>query len=247
LISRFAVLNFAPTAHAESNLLAENVDPETIHRVGNTVVDAVQMLAHTPGEAPFRRTESGDKRLIVVTAHRRENHGAPLERICDALRRIAEAFPDVRIVFPVHPNPAVRDAVHARLGAVPGIELIEPLPYGEFLRLVARCTLALTDSGGLQEEAPSLNKPVVVLREATERPELVAAGGARLVGSDIERIVSAVAGLLNDPAKLSAMTGIQNPFGDGQAARRIHETIRGRFGLPVPAPLGPYRPPPVTD
>lgn len=234
IVGRYAVLNLVPTLRARENLLAESVAPETIHLTGNTVVDALQAMLAEDGTAGSEAVSG--RRSILVTAHRRENHGPPLARICEALNRIAADFPEVRIVFPVHPNPRVREVVHASLGKTAGVELLDPLDYRDLVRRVAASTLVLTDSGGLQEEAPSLHKPVLVMREETERPEVVEAGGALLVGTDADRIVSTVAELLTDGAKRRAMAGIRNPFGDGLASRRIVEAIRGHFGLPVPDP-----------
>jgi UDP-N-acetylglucosamine 2-epimerase (non-hydrolysing) len=233
LIGNLAELHFAPTARARANLLREGVDDDTIYVTGNTVVDALHEFR--PDSAfDDSRLESlvghGEGRLLVVTAHRRETLGAPLEAICQALRDITRRFSDTRIVFPVHPNPRVRDVVCRELSENSAIALIEPVGYADFLRLVHRSCLILTDSGGLQEEAPSLGKPVLVLRDTTERPELLEAGGGLLVGTDPRRIVRAAARLLRNRAAYDRMAAAPNPFGDGRAASRIVDVLERRLG-----------------
>ena len=232
MVAPIADLHFAPTAKARANLLDEGVDRRRIHVTGNTAIDAVlmtaeavradrdlaeEMAAAIPALAPARRNR---RRLVLVTAHRRESFGRGLARICNALARLAERQ-DVAIVWPVHPNPQVHGAVHRLLGRHRRIHLVAPLSYRRFVWLLGQADLVLTDSGGIQEEAPALGKPVLVLREVTERPEAVAAGAARLVGTDPERIVTEAARLLDDPAAHAAMATRRLPFGDGHAAERI--------------------------
>jgi UDP-N-acetylglucosamine 2-epimerase (non-hydrolysing) len=217
--SRFATLHFAPTAAARANLLAERVRDDAIVVTGNTVIDALLMvrdLAIPPG-----LDLNPARRLIVVTAHRRENFGAPMRGMLRALKAIASRWPDVEIVYPAHPNPEVRRAIADEIGAGGAVRIVEPLAYGPFVSLLARSTLILTDSGGIQEEAPALGKPVLVLRDETERPEAIEAGVARLVGTDEARIVAETARLLDDPAWYRQMARGASPYGDGQAAGRI--------------------------
>jgi UDP-N-acetylglucosamine 2-epimerase (non-hydrolysing) len=196
LIGNLAELHFAPTARARANLLREGVHGESIYVTGNTVVDAMrEFRPDTAFDDSRLESLAGEGRLLVVTAHRRETLGAPLTAICQALREITRRFADTRVVFPVHPNPRVRDVVCRELSGNPSIALVEPVSYADFLRLVHRSCLILTDSGGLQEEAPSLGKPVLVLRDTTERPELLEAGGGLLVGADRRGVVRAAARL----------------------------------------------------
>ena len=223
--------HFAPTSAARANLINEGHDPSSIFVTGNTVVDAVMMARERLNRdtALLRRLRikyhwiDPDRRMILVTAHRRESFGAPLADICRAVRRVAERR-DVQIVFPVHPNPRVRELVLSRLTGLDNVRLIDPVPYGDMIYLLDACHLILTDSGGLQEEAPSFGKPVLVMRDATERNEAIEIGLARLVTTDTDSIVSAVVELLTDPAAYGAMVGKANPFGDGRAAQRI---VRG--------------------
>jgi UDP-N-acetylglucosamine 2-epimerase len=200
------------------------VDDNAIVVTGNPVIDALQTIVAQPydmHEGVLARVPA-DRKVILVTAHRRENFGEPLERIFTALERLAEKYMDnVHIVYPVHLNPHVYDPAHRRLGHIPNITLVEPLDYLPMVHMMDRATLLLTDSGGLQEEGPALGTPVLVMREVTERPEAIEAGTARLVGTDIERIVSETARLLDDSEAYSAMARAVNPFGDGHAAERI--------------------------
>ena len=223
-----ATWHFAPTSEARDNLLAEGKDPSHIFVTGNTVIDTLlyfsdrvdtdlPLNAELASRFPFLDT---GKKLILVTGHRRENHGGGIERICTALKVLATRG-DVQIVYPVHPNPQVRNVVQAQLEGVPNIFLIEPQDYLPFLYLQKHSYLVLTDSGGVQEEAPSLGKPVLVLRENTERPEGVAGGTARLVGTDVNLIVSNATRLLDDPAAYRGMAERHNPYGDGRASARI--------------------------
>ncbi len=229
LTSRLAALHFAATARAAQNLVLEGVPRDRILVTGNTVIDAVLDVA--------RRLEQGEltglgadlpqdgRKLIVVTAHRRESFGRPLERICEALVRLARRG-DVRIVYPVHPNPNVSGPVRRLLGGVPYVELWEPLEYVGFVDLLRRAYLVVTDSGGIQEEGPSLGKPILVLREKTERPEAVEVGTVRLVGTDPDRIVAEATRLLEDEQAYARMARIHNPYGDGRASERIVAGIR---------------------
>lgn len=213
---------FAATEGAADNLLREGRRADEIVVTGNTVIDALLDVAGRPCTMPDRLLDRlSHGRLILVTAHRRESFGEPFERICAALKQVAREHEDVELLYPVHPNPNVREAVYRNLSGVERIHLVEPLDYVPFVHLLKRCHLVLTDSGGIQEEAPSLNKPVLILRDATERPEAVAAGTARLVGTRTERIVSEVNRLLTDAAAYAAMAGAANPFGDGRASERI--------------------------
>jgi UDP-N-acetylglucosamine 2-epimerase (non-hydrolysing) len=215
LVGRLARLHFAPTARAAENLRREGVEDACIHLIGNTVIDALQ---HTAARvAPV--ADAGQ--TVLVTAHRRENHGAPLLRICHAIRRLAHDSPRTTFVFAVHPHPEVSHAVHAQLSGLENVRLVAPMPYPEWVRALQQCHLVLTDSGGLQEEAPALGKPVLVLREETERPELVELGGSRLVGSDEARIHAAVMQLLNDAPAYQQMVIGASPYGDGQASQRL--------------------------
>ena len=232
LIGRVADFHFAPTTAARGNLLREGIAPESIHVTGNTSIDALQMiLAASRGQdvpaLAGMNLEQG--RLIAVTTHRRENFGEPLVNILTALKEIVARYPDVQIVLPVHYNPNVRTHVYRILDGVDRIKLIEPLEYRSFIRLLDRSYLVLTDSGGVQEEAPSLGKPVLVMRETTERPEGVEAGTARLVGTDTGKMVEAVSRLLDDESAYQAMACAANPYGDGTAARRIADALEAFF------------------
>lgn len=226
-----ADLHFAPTETAAAALRAENVPADRIHVTGNTVIDALlatkaridEEPALAAGLDPLVARFAG-KRIIAVTSHRRENFGDGMKAIADAIAAIAERE-DVAVVFPVHPNPHVRGAMEPILGGLPNVALIDPLDYPHFVRLLAASDLVLTDSGGVQEEAPALGKPVLVMRETTERPEGIAAGTARLVGTDKNRIVSEIFSLLDDEAAYNAMARSHNPFGDGRAADRIAEIV----------------------
>jgi len=229
LTSRLADWHFAPTEWARGNLLQEGIAPDRVFVTGNTVLDALRLTLatvrrdalHFPGlPAPLFSAER-ERPLVLITGHRRENFGAGFEAICDAVVRLSEAFPETVFVYPVHLNPQVQGPVRARLGGRRNIYLIEPLAYAEFVVLMERSTLVLTDSGGVQEEAPSLGKPVLVMRETTERPEAVEAGTARLVGTDPECIFGAVSELLNDPTAYDKMARATNPYGDGHACERI--------------------------
>lgn len=223
-----AELHFAPTATSADNLRREGVDDDRILVTGNTVIDALLRMAERlkDGEAAVAASAAlpaldPGRRMILVTGHRRESFGDGFERICGALATIAERFPDVDIVYPVHLNPSVREPVNRLLGGIGNIRLIEPQDYLPFVYLMDRAHIVLTDSGGVQEEAPSLGKPVLVMRDTTERPEAVAAGTVKLVGTDEARIVAEVTRLLTDAPEYARMSRAHNPYGDGLAARRI--------------------------
>jgi len=228
LIDVLAAALFAPTERAGRALLAEGCDPGRVHVVGNTVIDALESL-------PGLREETPERPEVLITVHRRESFGAPLREIFAALRRLAESFPGVDWIYPVHPNPNVRGPALEILGGLPNLQLHDPFDYGELVRRLARCRFALTDSGGIQEEAPTFGKPVLVLRETTERPEGVEAGVARLVGADQERIVAGASELLTSERAYEAMARAVNPYGDGHAAERIAAILAGE-------PWTPFRP-----
>ena len=221
--------HFAPTNTAKNNLLAEGVDAEKIFVTGNTVIDALYKTVRADfnftGELErFNRT---DKKFILITTHRRENLGEPLRHVYKALKKIIEEFPKVEVIFPVHKNPKVREVVNEELGNLAQVHLIEPLDYEPFANLMNRATLILTDSGGIQEEAPSLGKPVLVLRDTTERPEALDAGTVKLIGTEMEKVYGATKLLLTDDAEYKKMATAENPYGDGHAAERIVKIISG--------------------
>jgi UDP-N-acetylglucosamine 2-epimerase (non-hydrolysing) len=227
LAGHLASLHFAPTMTARANLLAEGLPAESIHVTGNTVIDALFMAVERG--APVGVALDPTKRLVLVTAHRRDSFGAPLRGICRAVGRLSRRYADVEFLWPVHPNPAVLATVHELLAGVPGVHLCAPLSYGSFVTALKRCHLVLTDSGGVAEEAPALGKPVLVLRDESERLEAVHAGVARLVGLHEETIVAATSRLLDDPQEYARMSVGASPFGDGRAAARIVEGIRRFF------------------
>lgn len=243
MTAALADLHFAPTPWARDNLLREGFDPASVFVTGNTVIDALQAVA--PHVRPDGLPElDPNRRLVLVTAHRRENWGEPLRRVCEAVRELVGRFPDVEVVFSVHRNPAVREVVLPALQGLPRVHLVDPPDYGPFVYLQRRAYLILTDSGGVQEEAPGLGTPVLVLRETTERPEGVAAGVVRLVGTDRERVVAEAARLLEDPQARQAMATATNPYGDGRAAQRIVQILKVYFGLAdrLPEPFRPENP-----
>ncbi|MBI2873263.1 MAG: UDP-N-acetylglucosamine 2-epimerase (non-hydrolyzing) [Chloroflexi bacterium] len=235
IIGALAAYHFAPTTTAAASLLAESVPQDHIFTTGNTVIDALHWTAAREPSAEARKLLKKlgldgreQHRLVLVTAHRRENFGQPLENICLALRETARRNRDVTVVYPVHMNPNVRGPVHSLLAGEERIHLTDPLPYEPFVHLMARSYLVLTDSGGIQEEAPALGKPVLVMRRETERPEAVEAGTARVVGTDTESIVAATERLLHDGAEYERMAHAVSPYGDGHAAERIVATILER-------------------
>jgi len=239
IVAPIAAHHFAPTDTAAAALLAETIDPATVHVTGNTVIDALHWTEARVAADPSLAAGLDDvarrfagKRIVLVTTHRRENFGGGMEAIARAIDRIAERA-DVAVLFPVHPNPAVGPVMDAILGHRENVARIEPLDYPHFVRALGLCDLVLTDSGGVQEEAPALGKPVLVMRETTERPEGVVAGTARLVGTDEDRIVSEVFTLLDDSEAHAAMARAHNPFGDGHAADRIAETLAHALARPA--------------
>lgn len=224
LAGRLAHWHFAPTASAAANLGAEGIPDAAVTITGNTVIDALlDVAARCEQHAP---RIAFDRRLILITAHRRENFGAPFAEICRALRHLADRYSDVELLYPVHPNPNIREAAFQLLGGHPRIHLCEPLEYPAFVAAMKRAAIILTDSGGVQEEAPALGRPVLVLRNETERPEAVQAGVVKLVGTAFDAIVSAACRLLDDSQAYAAMARGVSPYGDGKAAERICETLR---------------------
>ena len=230
LISQIATLHFAPTTKAEANLHASGVVGQ-VSVTGNTVIDALLLMAETAPEIHFDGLDWQNQRVILATVHRRENWGDRLKDIADGMLRVLDRFPDTALLLPLHRNPTVREPLQALLGEHPRVVLTEPLDYDRLVAAMKGCTLLLTDSGGLQEEAPALGKPVLVLRRTTERPEAVEAGTARLVGTDPTEISSEASRLLEDSAAYSAMSRAVNPFGDGQASSRILDLSRKHLGV----------------
>lgn len=229
LTSHLTQLHFAPTEKAAQNLRAGGIEAGSIHVTGNTGIDAVLYVRDGLASGQLRGRDwtelDSRKKLIVVTAHRRESFGPGFERICRALAELANR-PDVQVIYPVHPNPNVQDPVQRLLARHPNVRLIEPLSYVPFIDLMRRAYLLITDSGGIQEEGPSLGKPILVMREKTERPEAVLAGTVKLVGTDESRIVDAAALLLDNRSAYEAMARVHNPYGDGRASLRIARLIR---------------------
>ncbi len=241
-----ADLHFAPTERARQNLLKEGVQPANIMVTGNPVIDAVVQVSNSPPPAGLDTLIQGSRAtlptgpLLVVTAHRRENHGENMEAICSALRRLASLYQDrVHIVYPVHPNPAVQRTVRRMLNNVHGVSLLPPLDYASLIHLLRRAYLVLTDSGGIQEEAPSLGVPVLVLRNVTERPEAVEAGTVRVIGTDTTRIVREVSRLLESAEEYRTIAHAVNPYGDGRASQRIVSALLGEKVDPFVPCLGP--------
>lgn len=234
LLTRISSLHLAPTSVSKQNLLGEGVDPTTIAVTGNTVIDALLETVASP--RPYQNEELAGleltgRKLILVTSHRRESWGEPMERTAKALREIALREPDVQLVLPLHANPLVQDIFRPALEDLDNVLLTASLSYTDFAQLTAAATLVVTDSGGVQEEAPSLGKPVLVLRENTERPEAVDAGTVKLIGTDSERIITEVSRLLHEPAHYELMANAVNPYGDGKAAARTVAAIEQFFGL----------------
>ncbi len=237
-ITRF---HFAPTLQSKSNLLQENVPSDNVYITGNTVIDALLWVKDKlSGNAalqnelkqkfPFLRDES---KLVLITGHRRENFGDGFEQICAGIRNLAEQYPDVDYVYPVHLNPNVREPVGRLLDGLPNVHLIEPLEYLPFTYLMMRSYIILTDSGGIQEEAPSLGKPVLVMRNTTERPEAVTSGVVKLVGTDKNNIIESVTQLLTQPIEYQRMSMAQNPYGDGKACERILKVIQDTYEMKI--------------
>lgn len=240
LTSVIADFHFAPTETARLNLLKENVPAEMIWVTGNTAIDALFLtLAKTPPAET-----AGPAPTLLLTTHRRENHGEPMQRICEAVLILLKGFPDLRVVCPVHLSPRVRQVVNPMLGSHPRVSLIEPLGYEDFVLAMNSAHIILSDSGGVQEEAPALGKPVLVLRDSTERPEAVEAGTARLVGTEVAAIVSACSELLTDPEAYRAMAQARNPFGDGHASEQILDVLaRSLDGVERRDPVDPAKAP----
>lgn len=234
LTSQITALHLAPTRASEGNLTRSGIPPGSVFVTGNTVIDALLWAAgqHAPyGSPELEELDSTDGPVLLVTAHRRESWGERMRGLAQAVARLARAHPGLRVVLPVHPNPIVREALLPVLRGLPNVLVIEPMSYGPFARLLRRSTVVLTDSGGVQEEAPSLGKPVLVTRDTTERPEAIAAGTARLVGTDPDRIYAEVSRLLTSPQAYRRMANAVNPYGDGQAAARSVRAIEHMFGL----------------
>lgn len=236
LTGAIADIHFAPTSTSKNNLLKENIDPAAIVVTGNTVIDALQTIV----KADYRFTDvglqkalAGGNRLILVTTHRRENLGEPMRHVYQALRKVLENHPDVEAIFPVHKNPKVREIVNEELGKLAQVHLIEPLDYEPFANLMAKVDIVLTDSGGIQEEAPALGKPVLVLRDTTERPEAVDAGTVKLVGTAYDDVLRETSLLLDDIKYYQSMAEAANPYGDGRACERIIRKILYENGYDI--------------
>ena len=229
MTSRLATWHFAPTALSRENLLSENISDDKIYVTGNTVIDALHMVVARLG---ININANSNKRMVLVTGHRRENLGMGLMNLCKAIKTLAAKYPDVDFVYPIHPNPKVRMAAMEIFGEdysvnrMRNIKLIEPLGYVDFIELMVKSTIVLTDSGGIQEEAPGLGKPVLVLRDTTERPEAVEAGTVKLVGTDYDCIVAETSLLLDSPEAYNLMSHAVNPYGDGKACQRILDVLR---------------------
>ena len=233
LTTQLADFHFAPTEVSRDNLLREGISSDNVIVTGNTVIDALLLtqtrLAEEPELALDPLGQTDGRRIILVTAHRRESFGLPFRRICEAIRAIAEERPDVLVVYPVHLNPNVQAPVREILGGVPNVRLLAPMDYVSFVACMQRAHILLTDSGGIQEEGPSMGKPVLVMREVSERPEAIAAGTACLTGTDPEKIVGIVSSLLDDAGHYQRMTSRPNPYGDGHAAERIVQFLMSRM------------------
>ena len=236
LTGSIADMHFAPTSTSKENLLKENVAPETIVVTGNTVIDALQTTVKANYEfadAEFNKIFARGNRLILMTTHRRENLGEPMRNVYKALRKVLETHADVEAIFPVHKNPKVREIVQEELGGLERVHLIEPMDYEPFANLMGKVDIVLTDSGGIQEEAPALGKPVLVLRDTTERPEAVDAGTVKLVGTGYEDVLRETNLLLDDPAHYQKMAEAANPYGDGKACERIIKAILQKKGYNI--------------
>jgi UDP-N-acetylglucosamine 2-epimerase (non-hydrolysing) len=234
ITGRLATLHLPPTGTSRANLLAEGIDPAAVVTTGNTVIDALVDVVgrQVPFTDPRLATLDDDpRRVLLVTTHRRESWGEKMAGVARALARIARSQPDLLVVLPLHRNPVVREVVLPPLEGLPNVVVVEPLPYGEFAHLIDRSTMVLTDSGGVQEEAPTLGKPVLVMRDNTERPEAVEAGTVRLVGTNEEVVVAEVTRLLTDPAYYATMANAVNPYGDGKAAARCVAAIEQLLGV----------------
>ena len=236
LTGSIADMHFAPTSTSKENLLKENVNPEAIMVTGNTVIDALQTTVKANYEfadAEFNKIFARGNRLILMTTHRRENLGEPMRNVYKVLRKVLETHADVEAIFPVHKNPKVREIVQEELGGLERVHLIEPMDYEPFANLMGKVDIVLTDSGGIQEEAPALGKPVLVLRDTTERPEAVDAGTVKLVGTGYEDVLRETNLLLDDPAHYQKMAEAANPYGDGKACERIIRAILQKKGYNI--------------
>ena len=233
-------LHFAPTKTSKENLLREGVDAEKIFVTGNTVIDALCQTISSDfkfSDTLLNQINYDNDRVILVTTHRRENWGEPLRQVYKALKKLVEEFPDVEVIFPVHKNPVIREVVDAELGNIPRVYLTDPLDYEPFANLMNRVELILTDSGGVQEEAPALGKPVLVLRDTTERPEAVSAGTVKLVGTDFSNVYENAKILLTDAAEYKKMSEACNPYGDGKAASRIVQAVLWKYNFEDNKPI----------
>ena len=236
LTGSIADMHFAPTSTSKANLLKENVNPETILVTGNTVIDALETTVKADYEfadAEFNKIFARGNRLILMTTHRRENLGEPMRNVYKALRKVLETHADVEAIFPVHKNPKVREIVQEELGGLERVHLIEPMDYEPFANLMGKVDIVLTDSGGIQEEAPALGKPVLVLRDTTERPEAVDAGTVKLIGTAYDDVLRETNLLLDDSAHYKKMAEAANPYGDGKACERIIRAILQKNGFNV--------------
>jgi len=234
--SRLSALHFAPTQAAADNLIREGISKDRIFVTGNTAVDSIQWcLAQGESSHGSEITEAlnWQGRNILLTTHRRESLGKPLEEILTGIKQLVAQFPDVQVIFPVHPNPAVRITAHAILGNVPRVRLIAPQPYPTFVHLMSKSELIITDSGGIQEEAPSLGKPVIVVRELSDRPESTSTGHARIVGASAERLLNEASRSLSSPNEWSSRLSTANPFGDGKASERIVQVLASLRTIPA--------------
>jgi UDP-N-acetylglucosamine 2-epimerase (non-hydrolysing) len=234
LTTAISELHFAPTQTAKKAILKENIDRANVFVTGNTVIDALYMALkkkHHFTDPVLEKIVTSDQSIILLTMHRRENWGEPMRGACNAIKSLANEFPDMNIVFPVHLNPVVRDVVYPILGNCANVHLIEPLDYLDFINVMAKSKLIITDSGGVQEEGPALGKPILVLRKVTERPEAVAFGAVKLVGLDEKHIFNTAKKLLSDQRVYRAMANATNPYGDGKAAERTVRIIENYFGL----------------
>lgn len=239
LTGALADLHFAPTVTAKQNLLQENISDKTAFVTGNTVIDALKATVDTRysfTDPLLQQIDYGSRKVVLVTTHRRENLGEPMRHVYQALKDIVTMHPEVEVVFPVHKNPLVRQVVQDELGGLERVHLIDPLDYQPFANLIARSYLVLTDSGGIQEEAPALGKPVLVLRDTTERPEAVTAGTVKLIGTDRERVYAETRKLIVDSSEYQHMANAVNPYGDGQASRRIVKAILWKYGFASDTP-----------
>jgi UDP-N-acetylglucosamine 2-epimerase (non-hydrolysing)/UDP-GlcNAc:undecaprenyl-phosphate GlcNAc-1-phosphate transferase len=239
LVGKMADLHFCPTSNNKNNLLKENINEDGMYVTGNTVIDALKTTVNSSYEFKTEELKGVDfnKRIILVTAHRRENLGEPMRNIFKAIKRIAEEYNDVEVVYPVHLNPAVREPANEILGNIKNVHLIAPLDVQELHNLMDRSYMVMTDSGGLQEEAPALGKPVLVLRQETERPEAVEAGTVRMAGVEEEKIYNLAKLLLDDKEEYEKMNKATNPYGDGKASMRIVEAIKFYFGVSDTPPV----------